>query len=133
MPDAVTERFQATNPAAAVGADTAPVVAESHVAGIVTAVGYTPVADITGANTNSRTLSLINKGTDGNGTTVVATLALTSGVNASDFDELALTLSATAANLVVAKGDVLAFTSVHVGTGIADPGGRVEVELTRTA
>jgi hypothetical protein len=101
-------------------------------AGIVTSVSYTPVSDVTGANTETRTISLINKGSDGNGTTSIASLALTSGVNMSDFDEKALTLSGTAANLVVAAGDILAFVSTHSGsTGLADPGGQCKVEIRR--
>jgi hypothetical protein len=66
-------------------------------------------------------------------TTAVATLALTSGVNLAADRENPLTLSGTPANLTVAAGDVLEFTSVHVGTGIADPGGLVEVEISRTS
>lgn len=119
-------------PAVAAGSDKSTVVGEVIEAGVVGNVSYVPASDITGANTDSRTFNLINKGQDGNGTTVIATLAMTSGVNASDFDEKALTLSGTAANLVVAAGDILAFASVHVGsTGLADPGGKVQVEINR--
>lgn len=101
-------------------------------AGTVTEATYAADTAITGANTNSRTLSLINKGGAGSGTTAVATLALTSGVNCTAFDEKAITLSATAADLVVAAGDVLAWKSLAVGTGIADPGGTVKVVLSRS-
>lgn len=100
--------------------------------GAVTAVTYTPDAAITGANTNTRTISVVNKGQSGSGNTVVATLALTSGVNPAASVEQALTLSGTAANLNVSKGDILAFTSTHVGTGIADPGGLVQVDVSRS-
>lgn len=101
-------------------------------AGTVSEVSYTPDAAIAGANTNTRTLSLVNKGQDGTGTTVVATLALTSGVNIAASDEGQLTLSATPANRVVANDDILAFTSVHASSGLADPGGLVEVGVNRT-
>lgn len=117
----------------AAASDLSTIVGEAPFAGTVTGVTYTPKADLTGANTESRTVSLINKGSDGNGTTVVATLAFVSGVNATDFDEKAITLSGTAANLVVAAGDVLAWVSTHVGsTGLADVGGLVQVEITRS-
>lgn len=116
----------------AAASDLTTVIGEVTEDATVTAVSYTPKADVSGANTETRTLTLINKGADGNGTTAIATLALTSGVNMSDFDEKALTLSGTAANLNVAAGDILAFTSVHSGsTGLADPGGSVKVELAR--
>lgn len=107
------------------------VVGEAPFAGTVSAVTYAATADVTGADTNTRTISVVNKGQDGNGTTVVATLALTAGVNLDSYDEKPLTLSATAANLDVAEGDILAFTSTHAALGLADPGGRVAVTIAR--
>jgi len=126
-------QMKAATAGAAAAADDTTIIGRCGFAGTVTAVTYAPEANITGANTDSRTVSLINKGTDGNGTTVVATLPMTSGVNSNDFDEKTITLSATAANLVVADGDILAWVSTHVGsTGLADPGGLVTVEITRS-
>lgn len=116
--------------AVAAGSDLTTVVVEAPYAGTVSRVGYIPVSAVTGANTNSRTLTVTNRGT-GAGSTNVATLALVSGVNAAADAEKAVPLSGTAANLVVAAGDVLTFESTHVGTGIADPGGEVVIELTR--
>lgn len=119
--------------AVAAAADLTTIIGEAPFAGTVTAVKYLPKADITGANTETRTVAVVNKGQDGNGTTSVASLAMVSGVNSSDFDEKTITLSGTAANLVVAAGDVLAWTSTHSGsTGLADPGGTVRVEITRS-
>lgn len=124
--------IEANVAAVAAASDLSTVIGESPIAGIVSGVSFTPLANVTGANTETRTLTLINKGSDGNGTTVLATLALTSGVNLSDFDEKDLTLSAVDGALDVAAGDVLAWTSVHSGsTGLADPGGRVKVEISR--
>lgn len=97
----------------------------------VTAVEYVAEAAITGAATNHRTVSLVNKGQAGSGTTTVATLTFDTGVNAAANNERALTLSATAANLDLEEGDTLQWRSVHVATGIADPGGVVRVTLTR--
>lgn len=137
MPDTaplIQELEQAVDNVAAT-ADLTTVVAEADFAGTVTDVTYAPKADITGAaSPNSRTFSLINKGQAGNGTTVVATLAMVGGVNALDFDEKAITLSATPADLVVAAGDVLAWTSVAVtgAGGLVDPGGLVKVQVTRS-
>jgi len=78
-------------------------------------------AAITGANTNSRTIQLFNRGQAGAGTTLVASKAFTTGVNGAADDEIALTLSATASDLVVVAGDVLELVSLSVGTGIAGP------------
>lgn len=125
--------IEAAAEAVAAAADGATIVGRAAFAGTVTAVTYAPEANITGDNTETRTFALINKGTDGNGTTSIASLAMVTGVSASDFDEKTITLSGTAANLVVADGDILAFTSTHGGsTGLADPGGLIKVVLSRT-
>jgi hypothetical protein len=125
--------LSASTEAVAASADATVIIGKAPFAGTVTAVTYTPEANVTGANTDSRTVSVVNKGADGNGTAVVATLAMVSGVNSLDFDDKTITLSATAADLVVAEGDVLAWTSTHIGsTGLADPGGRVTVTISRS-
>jgi hypothetical protein len=96
----------------------------------VVSASYIPNAAITGANTNTRRLRVINRGQDGTGTTVVAELQFNAGVNAAAGDERALTLQA-AGTLELATGDVLALESAAVGTGIADPGGVVQVVAGR--
>jgi hypothetical protein len=108
-------------------------VVEAPFTGKVAEATYTAVAAVTGAaSPASRTLSVINHGQAGIGTTVVASLALLSGVNLVAFDEKALTLSATAADLVVTAGDILEFRSAPVGgTGLVDPGGTVSVTFER--
>lgn len=98
----------------------------------VTAVEYVPEAAITGAATNHRTVSLVNKGQAGSGSTTVATLTFDNGVNATANNERAITLSATAANLELDAGDTLLWRSIHVLTGITDPGGVVRVTISRT-
>ena len=108
------------------------VIAQSPYAGTVTAVQYVPEAAITGAATNNRTVSLVNKGQAGSGTTVVATLTFGSGTNATANNEVSLTLSSTAADLVVAEGDTLQWRSIANGTGLADPGGIARVTVSRS-
>lgn len=108
------------------------VLAQAPFAGTVTAVEYIPESAITGAATNNRTVSLVNKGQAGAGTTVIATLNFASGVNAAANDQKTIPLSATAADLVVAEGDVLQWRSIAVGTGIADPGGLARVTISRS-
>ncbi|MEU5853947.1 hypothetical protein ABZ799_01345 [Nocardiopsis dassonvillei] len=97
----------------------------------VTAVEYIPEAAVTGAATNHRTLSVVNKGSDGAATTTVASLSFAAGTNADAYDVRALSLSGTAANLDLDAGDTLQFRSVAVGTGITDPGGLVRVTVER--
>lgn len=100
--------------------------------GTVTAVRYYPDAAIVGADTNSLTLSLLNGGNDGTGTTSVATLALVAAAGTKNkLVDFALTLSGTAANLDIDDEDVLIWRSEKVGTGLLDPGGIVEVDIQR--
>lgn len=125
--------LQATVPAVAAGVDADQSVGEAPFAGTVTSVSFTPEANITGNTTETRTYTLVNKGLDGNGTTVVATRAMITSTNATDFNEDALTLSVVSGATTVVAGDILAFVSTHGGaTGLADPGGLVEVEITRS-
>lgn len=98
--------------------------------GVVNSVEYVPSWSISGANTNSRTYALINKRTDGTGTTTVATLLLTSGNNLTK--GAAKTAVITAANAVVVVGDVLSWESIHVGNGLSDTGGLVIVQQSQT-
>lgn len=128
----LTRTMQVSLPATAQAATADLTVGEVPFAGTVTGASYVPEADITGADTNSRTLTIVNKGAAGNGTTVVATLAFTNGINSTDFNETAFTLSVVEGATTVAEGDVLAVVSTAVGTGIADPGGLVQIELTRS-
>lgn len=130
MPQATVKNFDVD--AATILATTSEVV-EAPFDGVVTSVTYTAIAAVTGAaSPASRTLSLINKGQSGAGTTVVASLALLGGVNLAAFDEKALTLSATAADRVVVAGDILQFQSAPVGgTGLVDPGGSGSVRFER--
>ena len=114
------------------GNDDDTIIGQAPFACTVTAVEFVPEAAITGAATNNRTVSLINKGQAGSGTTVVASLNFASGINASAADEKAITLSATPADLVLAAGDTLLWRSLHILTGITDPGGLVRVTLARS-
>lgn len=115
-----------------VGNDDDTIVGQAPFDCTVISVQYVSETAVTGAATNNRTVSLINKGQAGAGTTVVASLNFASGVNAPAADEKAITLSVTPADLVLAAGDTLLWRSLHIGTGIADPGGLVRVTLARS-
>lgn len=92
----------------------------------VSGVKYIPDGTITGAATNNRTLQLINKS---QANAVIATLNFANGVNAPQGAEKDIPVTGNATPNV---GDVLAWVSTHIGTGIADPGGKVRVTITRT-
>lgn len=113
------------------GNDDTFTVAVATFAGKVTACSFIPEAASTGDNTNKRTYTLVNKGASGSGTTVMATLDLVTGTDLVAFDEKATTVSATAADLVFAAGDVLAWKSTHGGSGLVDPGGKVRITVKR--
>jgi len=119
-------------PAATILATQSTVV-EAPFDGTVAAVTYTATAAVTGAaSPASRTLSLINHGQAGAGTTVVASLALLGSVNLVAYDEKVVPLTGVASSNVVVAGDVLEWRSVAVGgTGLVDPGGSVSVQFER--
>jgi hypothetical protein len=122
-----------TVPGATIAATDSFSLGKAPVAGTVTGISYTPDAAATGDNTNARTFTVVNKGQSGAGTTVIGTLALTTGVNLVAFDEKAFTLSVVSGATTIAAGDVLAFVSTATGTGVVDPGGTVQIDISRTA
>jgi hypothetical protein len=133
MPDTApfTRTIEATVPAATIALNTDQAVTEAPFDATVTKCSLIPEAAVTGDNTNTRTFTLVNKGQAGAGTTVVATLALTTGVNLVAFDEKLFTLSAVAGATSVVAGDVLQLNEVVAASGLAHSGGRVVVEFTR--
>jgi hypothetical protein len=84
---------------------------------------------ITGAAPNNRRLDLVNRGQDGTGAAVIATLTFGAGINAAAYDQRDVPV--TPANAAVAAGDILEWRSTAVGTGLADPGGLVQVDIDR--
>ena len=123
----VTMRVQAPGLGAAVDGRTA--IGRAPVRGTVKRVSFFASTTLTGAVTNNRTLSLFNGGAAGTATTSVASLNFTNAVNATAQSDTVITLSGTPANLVVNQGDVLQWDSLHVGTGLADPGGTGEIDI----
>lgn len=122
--------FQVNVPAVAGGADGTTIICKAPFAGRVVSATYYANSAITGANTNTRKLEIINKGTDGAGTTVMASKQFDSGTNAVALDNTSLTNSAVAHALEHVADALIVLKSTHVGTGIADPGGLIEIELS---
>ncbi len=115
--------------AAAAGTDKKGVCFESEWNITVTSVAYYAVSAITGTNTNFADVKVINGGTAGAGTTVIANKQFTNGVDATALDATTLTLSGTTANLNVDAGEeVLYFSDQSNGSGAATPKGLVRVE-----
>lgn len=127
----VERQFQRV-PAVAAGSDGDVAVGRAPFIGTV-AVYFTPDTVLTGANTESRTLSAKNKGQAGAGTTVVASKAFTLAVDAAAMDETVITASAVSGAIDVAEGDIISFVSTHVGaTGLAQPIGLVTLVFTKS-
>lgn len=119
-------------PNAAQTADASTPIGVAPFAGVAVAVQYIPDTAITGADANTRAVSLVNRGDDGTGDTVVATLTFEEGVDAAAFDAVDITLSTVEDATSVAEGDVLEWLSADVGSGLADPGGLVQVNISRS-
>lgn len=110
---------------------TGTVVAEAPEDGTVTGVSYTPDAAATGATGTKRTYTLVNRGQDGSGTTVVATFDGITGANLVAGDEKDFTLSVVANATNVTAGDELALAEAVTSTGTANPGGLLQVTIAR--
>ena len=119
------------NPALAVGASATYMVEEAEENGQILSASYTPDAGITGVATNNRVIRVINRGQSGGGTAVMAELTFAAGTSVAAGDEIAIPLSATLANLECDAGDIIAVQSGINGTGLADPGGLVQITLER--
>lgn len=118
-------------PVATAGNDGATCAHIARVTGTIKSVSLVPSDTISGAATDHRTVSLINKGIAGSGTKVIATVTFDSGINAPANKQKAITLSSDPADLAVKPGDVLMWVSTHVGDGITDPGGLVTLVVAR--
>lgn len=95
----------------------------------VTAAYWIPSAAVTGDNTNYFSLTILNRGAAGAGNTVVATIDFITNEDAVAQTPVAITLSATAANLLLAEGDILTVEKSVTALGLACPDGAVVVTL----
>lgn len=91
----------------------------------ITGVKWVPAAAVTADGTNFFTLNLRNR-TTGAGSALPASRSY-AATNSVAFVAEAMTLSGTAADLLVAAGDVLTVSKVNSGTGLAMPDGTVQV------
>ena len=127
----LVQKISVTTPNVAAGSTDSFAIGEAAFDREVTAISFIPDAAATGDNTNKRTYTVVNKGQNGSGTTVLGTLDLVTGNNLVAFDEKAFVLSAVEGALEVNAGDVLALVSTHAASGLADPGGTIQVTIER--
>jgi len=110
-------------------ADDWPIFEASASPVLIKRIGLIFAAAITGAATHNFALQVLNKGGAGAGSTAVTdVLTFGSGTDAVAYDAKELVLSATEANLALAKGDVLALVRTINGNGLAQPDCMVVVE-----
>lgn len=110
---------------AAAGTDKEDVVFRAPFNLTITAVDWTPSAAVTANGTNFTVVSLRNR-TTGAGTALPATRSYIATNSVACTPE-AMTLSATAADLLVAAGDVLTVQMLHTASGVAVPQGMVRL------
>lgn len=92
----------------------------------ITGVKFIAKAAVTANGTNYYTLTLRNRGAAAAGTALPASRSL-AATNIAAFVADALTLSATAADLLVAAGDVLTCEKLVTASGLALPAGVLEI------
>lgn len=92
----------------------------------ITGVKWIPAAAITANATNYFTLTLRNRGAAAAGTALPAQRSY-AATNSTALVSEAMTLSATAADLNVAAGDVLTVEKLVTASGLAMPDGTVQI------
>jgi hypothetical protein len=100
----------------------------------VTAVHFIGQGGFTAADTNYWKASVINAGTAGTGTTEIANKSFVAATgNLVALSPNSITLSATAANLLVSVGETIAYYMIKTGTPATDwPQGVIEIEFAYT-
>jgi hypothetical protein len=86
----------------------------------INSVKIIPQANITGADTNNFKIQVLNKGTNGTGTTVIFEKEFANGTNASAFIETSIPLKSGASN-IVSKGEGISVKKLDQGTGMDCP------------
>jgi len=121
-----TLRIQLQSAMAAAGTDDEFVVGTLPNNAVITAAKWVPFAAVTANGTNFGILSVRNRKADGSGTALPATRSY-AATNSVAFTPEAMTLDGTAANLLVAAGDVLTVQRLHTASGVVIPAGVVEI------
>ena len=92
----------------------------------ITGAGVIFDAAVTGADTNNFAIGIVNKELAGSGSVAVTSVTTyASGTDAVAFVEEPLTLSGTAANLLIADGEVVVMSKTENGSGLEMPAGLV--------
>jgi hypothetical protein len=97
----------------------------------ITRAWHVPDDAITGADTNSTSLNLIDGGSAGSGTTEIANIDYVTGTDATANNEKAFVTAAgtTFTKYALAAGSSLMLQYVKAGTGLAIPTGNIVIEF----
>jgi len=94
----------------------------------ITGAKWIPDSAVTGDDTDNLIIGIVNKGLLGVGTVAVTDLkTYATGVNSVAHKSEDLTLSSTAASLLVAINEVLSFDKTETASGLALPPGLVQL------
>lgn len=93
----------------------------------IKAARFIPAAAVTANVTNFTILSLRNRKADASGTALPASRSWAATNSVAHVPD-ALTLSATAADLLASAGDVITVQRLHTAAGVVVPAGVVEVD-----
>lgn len=127
VPGAHIHRVAIAGQATAGTADEFPLVRVPYNASLVAAY-WIPKAAVTADATNYVTLTVRNRGAAAAGTAKPASRSY-AATNSVAFVAEAMTLSATAADLLLTAGDILTAEKLQAGTGVALPAGTIELHL----
>lgn len=93
-------------------------------------VKWVPFAAVTGANTDSTNINIINRGTDGTGTTEIGNVDFAAGTNAAATTAKSIYAPAAGSELQMSEGSVVTATFEKVGNGLALPAGTFVFNVT---
>jgi len=122
--------YTVETPVVALGTEYKQAIWKAPFACTVTSVKILPQAAVTGNTTNNFSVNILNGGQVGTSTTSVAVKEYNTGVDSVALTEETLTLSGTAANLVLAAGDWLVWSKTEDGSGLATVHCAVAIEVT---
>lgn len=90
---------------------------------LLSGVGWVPNAAVTGQATDYTNLNVINKGTDGSGSTEIGNVDFANLQNAAACDKLAIYAPAAGSELQMSEGTVISVQAEKVVNGLALPSG----------
>lgn len=86
-------------------------------------VGWVPFSAVTGTDTDTVDILIMNRGTDGNGDTLIADVSFVAGTNAADLTMLTIFSVPADAAIQMSEGTAISCQFTQIANGLALPGG----------